>query len=329
MPARNPNRSGHLTRLDTSLTTFAGTSLYNSGGAAPFVGAMESYVAAGGAAWYRALSISHRLSSAYTGPLFRVRRSTGGEQDVPYDAATNQLDTVSLGAFCAGANGFVVTPYDQSGNARDVTQATANDQPKIWDSVTGLLMVGSLPCTTQAPSNQTDTGDGWSRGDYSGFTGGTNPALTLASWFRYTSGHLVAVGISKIGGSGLVVQLAVRLATPTLVASCGPTIPNSQSRDFTPAETLTNGGYVVMQKALNANISAATMRQNGIALSQSAVVAGLPSLAGNLSTVAAQAVGFNFVGNWNSDILIPEVPAGAALTALETSLEAFNVLAGV
>lgn len=332
MPVRNPRQSGHLTRLDTRLETFAGTSLFNPGSeaASGITYVLDSYVAAGGAAPYAARSVSHQLSSTYTGPLIRVRNATTTvETDIGYVAGTGLRNETEMSDALSGADGTVVTVYDQSGNAYDVTNATPANQPKIWDSVTGALAVGSLMSASCAPLNQGDAGDGWARGDYSGFTGGTNPALTLATWFKFGNGHLVASHVSKIGNSGVVVQLAVRIATPTLSASGGPTIPNGAYRDFTPAETLTNGGYVVMSKGLNANLSAATMRQNGIALSQAAVVAGVPSLAGNLTATAGQALAFNSVMSWNNEIWIPEVSSGAALTALEDFFETLNTLAGV
>jgi hypothetical protein len=71
-----------------------------------------------------------KLRSAYTGSAIRVRRSSDNtEQDIGF--AADQLDTVSLLSFCGVGNGFVTTWYDQSGNARNATQTTAANQPRI------------------------------------------------------------------------------------------------------------------------------------------------------------------------------------------------------
>ncbi len=72
-----------------------------------------------------------RLRSAYSGRCIRVRRSSdNAELDI--DLLFNgNLDTATLLAHCGANNGFVVTWYDQSGNGRDVTQATAANQPQI------------------------------------------------------------------------------------------------------------------------------------------------------------------------------------------------------
>jgi len=85
-----------------------------------------------------------RLSSTYTGPLIRVRRaSDNAEQDISADIEGN-LNTGALAAFCSGTDGFVKTWYCQSGNGNDATQTTTANQPKIYDSSTGVIEDGSV-----------------------------------------------------------------------------------------------------------------------------------------------------------------------------------------
>lgn len=81
-----------------------------------------------------------KLRSAYAGSALRVRRSSDStEQDIGFSG--NDLDTASLASFCSGTDGFVVRWYDQSGNARNATQATASKQPKIVSS--GSVLAGA------------------------------------------------------------------------------------------------------------------------------------------------------------------------------------------
>jgi hypothetical protein len=76
----------------------------------------------------------------YTGDAIRVRRASDNtEQDIGFDV-NGDLDTSALTTFCTGTNGFVKTWYDQSGNARDATQSTTANQPKIYDSSTGVIL---------------------------------------------------------------------------------------------------------------------------------------------------------------------------------------------
>lgn len=80
-----------------------------------------------------------QLRTAYTGNCIRVRRSSDNtEQDIGF-IASGALNTSALTSFCGGGNGFVTTWYDQSGNARNLTQSTAANQPQIVSSGTVLL----------------------------------------------------------------------------------------------------------------------------------------------------------------------------------------------
>jgi hypothetical protein len=86
-----------------------------------------------------------KLRSAYSGSAIRVRRaSDNAEQDIGFNVF-GELDTVSLASFCSGTDGFVKTWYDQSGNANDATQTNTANQPKIYDSSTGVTTDGTKP----------------------------------------------------------------------------------------------------------------------------------------------------------------------------------------
>jgi len=126
---QSSNRSG----IETNINDYFG--IYT-----PFTtGLLDDY---GGAAAAYSL---RRLSSTYTGPLIRVRRaSDNAEQDISADIEGN-LNTGALAAFCSGTDGFVKTWYCQSGNGNDATQTTAANQPKIYDSSTGVVLENGEP----------------------------------------------------------------------------------------------------------------------------------------------------------------------------------------
>jgi hypothetical protein len=103
-----------------------------------FTGLLDTY--SGAAAAYSL----RLLDSTYTGDAIRVRRASDNtEQDIGFDG-NGDLDTSALATFCAGTNGFIRTWYDQSGNANHATQGTTANQPKIYDSVTGVILQNSL-----------------------------------------------------------------------------------------------------------------------------------------------------------------------------------------
>jgi len=100
------------------------------GGAAPYVGILDTYTDAAAAYSVRL------LRSAYTGSAIRVRRSSDNtEQDIGFTALGN-LDESALTTFVGANNGFVTTWYDQSGNGRNATQSTAANQPRIVNAGT-------------------------------------------------------------------------------------------------------------------------------------------------------------------------------------------------
>ena len=101
-------------------------------------------------AWWLA-----RLRTAYTGSAIRVRRSPdNAEQDIGFSG--NDLDTVSLLAFAGSGSAYVKTVYDQSGNGRDLTQATAAKQARIVNSGS-LDTINGKPCMVFDGSNDTYT----------------------------------------------------------------------------------------------------------------------------------------------------------------------------
>lgn len=100
--------------------------------AAGVTGILDSYTGSA-AAYATAL-----LYSGYSGSCLRVRRdSDNAEQDIGFSG--QDIDEAAIASFCSGANCFVKTWYDQSGNGNDLTQATAANQPKIYDSSTGII----------------------------------------------------------------------------------------------------------------------------------------------------------------------------------------------
>jgi hypothetical protein len=88
---------------------------------------------------------SRRLRYGYTGHLVRVRRSSDSEEQ-DFGAGLPRLDWSVVSTFIGVGSGFAVTWYDQSGNGRNVTQATAASQPLIsvlGNSLPGLTFDGS------------------------------------------------------------------------------------------------------------------------------------------------------------------------------------------
>lgn len=85
-----------------------------------------------------------RLSTGYTGPSVRVRRSSDNtEQDIGFIGSS--LDTAALTSFVGSGNGFVRTFYDQSGNARSITQTNTTRQPLVVEAGALKIMSNGAP----------------------------------------------------------------------------------------------------------------------------------------------------------------------------------------
>lgn len=122
--------------LPAQQSTFLRATTATSGGGGT-TGILDSYTGAA-AAYATAL-----LYSGYSGSCLRVRRdSDNAEQDIGFSG--QNIDEAAINSFCSGANCFVETWYDQSGNGRNVTQTTSASQPKIYDSSTGIIYMNSI-----------------------------------------------------------------------------------------------------------------------------------------------------------------------------------------
>lgn len=132
-----------------------------------------SVVARGGASYllddYSGAAAAYslrQLSSSYSGNAVKVRRSSDNtETDIGF--VGGELDTASLSSFAGAGDAFVVSWFDQSGNSKNATQATTANQPKIYDSVTGVITENGKPTvqfdgtddvlTCTIPTNQVAT----------------------------------------------------------------------------------------------------------------------------------------------------------------------------
>lgn len=123
---------------------------------------------------FAAWGTGRQLSSAYAGPIIRVRRTSGSptEDDIPLSGGV--LDTTALTTFCGvGVDGYVVTYYDLTGNGRHQTQATAGLQMRIVANGVIDVTAGGKPIAITPDS--TDRGYGTAA-----FTAYTGTAMAMA-----------------------------------------------------------------------------------------------------------------------------------------------------
>lgn len=79
----------------------------------------------------RVYSLNRRIRGGYSGPLMKVRRSSDSTTlDIGTETSNLVLDA-TLTNFAAGSDLFIHTLFDQSVNAKHLTQSTTTRQPKL------------------------------------------------------------------------------------------------------------------------------------------------------------------------------------------------------
>ena len=137
-----------------------------------------------------------KLDGNYTGSAIKIRRdSDQALQDIGF--ANNELDTASIASFCSGTNGYVHTWYEQSGasGAANMVQSSASAQPKIYDSVSGIILENGKPTIEFDYTNS--QGFLGSPTNWSEISGDTNLTITTVySLNQYNTPRSVLYNIS-------------------------------------------------------------------------------------------------------------------------------------
>jgi hypothetical protein len=119
--------------------------IYQEATASPASGFLADYSGAAAAYSVRQLGDANLC--------MKVRRSGDSATKNIGFGSDGFVDTTAISDFCGTDDGFVVTWYDQSGNAVDATQATAGSQPKIYDGTDGIVFLNGFPAVEFDGSN--------------------------------------------------------------------------------------------------------------------------------------------------------------------------------
>jgi hypothetical protein len=176
------NQSSNRTGIENNINDY-----YNIYWNGDFAGLLDSFPSSAAAYSLR------NLDKDYLGPLVRVRRSSdNAEQDIFGDYYGN-LDTIGLKNFVGANSGFVTTWYDQSGNARNATQTTAANQPRVVNAGT-VERQGNRPTVFFDGSNDYF--------DITAFLTNQNISLYYVQKRRTSSVTGVYLGGNSSGGGG-------------------------------------------------------------------------------------------------------------------------------
>jgi hypothetical protein len=250
---------------------------------AAFSGVVDDVVAAGDTVNV-AMDVALQLDKDYSGPLIRVRRASDSAQaDIGFDATTHQLDLVALAAHCGASDGFIVTVYDQSGNARDFTNATPAEQPKIYDSVTGTVLSGSLPVAQfNGGAGAAGNGNGWARGDSCGYS--LTQAATVYTFVSFTDVATYSRLAFCFGaGAGTTLCLRHSLTAGDLAVNTTSNSTDGSARTFTEVTALGTLSDYIVDLPAGGTTATAACEQRGTAMT-AAGAGGALSIATTLSS---------------------------------------------
>ncbi len=114
-----------------------------------------------------------KLRSAYSGNWAKIRRSSdNATQDIGFIG--NLVDYAAIASFCGAGSGYLDTLYDQSGNSRNLLQATLGNQIQIYNSGAFYTSYG----TKGRPVAYLNQGQWAATSGSLGITG--NPAITIS-----------------------------------------------------------------------------------------------------------------------------------------------------
>lgn len=199
-----------------------------------------------GVSAFRAVSVSRRLRAAYAGAAFKVRRSSDNTtQDIGFDSNGN-VDTAAALAFVGSGSGYIATIFDQSGNARDLTQATAASQPMIVNAGTLVTLNGKPSMTFDGTDDMvfSTTGIGL-------YSAGSATSISVAKGTTSATGVIVAEGSASAAAARYLMEY---------VTSAGVLGQQTRTDTSTNLTSVTGSGHD------NATPHVSTMVDTGTAL---------------------------------------------------------------
>jgi hypothetical protein len=166
--------NGILDKTDPTLVSLVDT----------YIPILDTYTGADGA-----YSLNRQLKSSYTGPLFKVRRSSDDtELDIGFNALSGQVDTAALLDFTGPFHAYVTVLYDQSGFNNYLDQPIANSQPLICSNGGLLLENGKLCMQHRLGTTPMVLAGAWTAVNFSTFLVSTRAATGTEGMHLASSG---------------------------------------------------------------------------------------------------------------------------------------------
>lgn len=250
----------------------------------------------GASVWYGLRCYNAAKASA--SQAIRIRRASDNtESDIGLTAAC-ALDVATATTFCAATSCFVTKVYDQSGNGKDVSQATQANQPALL-----FNCQGSLPCLNPTGTNMFLSGT---------LAAGVSQPVTLVNMVRRVNGPTNGGDIfTFFSAGGLGIISGFRNVANTIISydSTGNTIRTATASD---------AALHVNQHIFNGASSAIKVDATKTTVSLGAAAA---DTAIGLLSRAAGGVGFD--GYWGESGMWPALFTTGQLTSMCSNVHTY------
>ena len=269
-----------------------------------------------------AWSVGRRLRTGYTSSIIRVRRSSdNSESDFGY-LASGAVDVSAVTSFCGAGDGFLTTIYDQSGNSRNMVQATTTLQPQVVASGVANTQNGKLVAAFDGATSSRRMAVASSTALYNFIHNGTNSTIHFVcsvtndanakSILRnVTTGTDVGFYLAATTGEGI--QFVVQNASGAIV-------------NATKSGTATVHQHTLLVDADNATAAdREEMWRDGSLLSGDNALTGTVSSANAARTlsIGTNSSGTSQFNGWISEIVMWSADVTASRTTFESSARTF------
>lgn len=227
-----------------------------------------------------------RMSSTYTGPTLKIRRSTDNAILDFYADINGNLGSAlnstgqSLGSWIGTANAFIDTWYDQSGSGNHATQTTTGNQP-IYDLVNGYINF--------IDSNNVSK--------YMALPDGTVPSANTSYTvtIRYNTVNSTVNSVATFLSSGTTGSLAGNsFAVTRSAATTGGNYNNYWTNSTTNSYTYTDSGINVNPNTVSFRYSGT---ENRIHVNNTTISPSGTTIGTRVSTTRNNYIGVNNAGN--------------------------------
>ncbi len=205
-------------------------------------------------------SVYRKLRANCTGPAIQVAR-TPDENTNDWHFAGDTVNIDGLLGHTSSNSAVITKVYDQMTDGTTSIDAGGAQRPRIVNAGTLDVTADGRPTMVFASASSNRL----YRASNMGLSG--SPALSIATVAKYTTlaGYMGAIGL---GTTGSCFRWAINGTTVAYLDS------NAANRQFTAQSVTAQHRYYIYSKDVNETVGSWACRQDGVALSQSAVTSG-------------------------------------------------------